>query len=100
MKQEQNDLIQHNRIFIWLAVATGALLLVPLAAMQLTSAVAWNTTDFIVMGLLLFGAGSLFVLVARKASRRRRVVVGIIVAAVFLLIWAELAVGVFTNLGS
>jgi hypothetical protein len=33
-------------------------------------------------------------------ARRRRMLVGIMFLAVFVYIWAELAVGIFTDLGS
>jgi hypothetical protein len=52
------------------------------------------------MGVLLFGMTSLFVLVARRVPARRRVVVGGLFLLAFLYVWAELAVGVVTNLGS
>ncbi|NND45985.1 MAG: hypothetical protein HKN58_11745 [Xanthomonadales bacterium] len=74
--------------------------MIPLIAMQFTEEVAWDATDFIVMGLLLFGIGSLFVLLSRRVRRPQRFVVGIGCAVLFLYLWAELAVGVFTNLGS
>ena len=90
----------HNSVFIWIALATGAILLLPLIAMQFTTEVKWDETDFIVMGSLLFGVTSLFVLAVRKAPRKHRLLIGCIFVAAFLYLWAELAVGVFTDLGS
>jgi len=100
VSQKSSALIFKNSVFKWIALATGAILLIPLIAMQITSEVAWNTTDFIVMGSLLFGMSSLFVLAARKLPSKHRLFAGGMFIAVFLYIWAELAVGVFTNLGS
>lgn len=92
-------MIMQNKIFIWIAVATVIILMVPLTAMQFSSEVNWDETDFIVMGVLLFGISSLFVLAARKI-RKHRIIIAIVFALVFLYIWAELSVGIFTNLGS
>lgn len=95
-----DDVIMRNHVFLWIALATGLTLLIPLIAMQFTSEVNWDTRDFVVMGFLVFSTASLFVLVSRRAPRRRRVVIGFVFAAVFVYVWAELAVGIFTNLGS
>ena len=83
----------------WVALGTALLLLIPLVAMQFTDEVNWSGVDFFVMGVLLFGFGSLFVLVVRWFPRRR-VVLGVMVLLAFLFVWAEFGVGVFTNLGS
>ena len=99
MGQKPNTSMFNNRVFVWIALATGAVLLIPLIAMQVTSEVDWDTTDFIVMGSLVFGMSSLYVLAARKLPKNRRLFVGAMFVAVFLYAWAELAVGVFTNLG-
>lgn len=99
-KQKTNDVMLKNSVFVWIALATGVILLIPLVAMQFTTEVDWNTTDFIVMGSLLFGLAGLFVLLARRASRKRRVLIGSMFTAAFLYLWAELAVGVFFNLGN
>ena len=100
MEERSEGLMHRNIVFLWIAAGTAALLLIPLAAMQMATAVSWAATDFIVMGVLLFGMSSLFVLVARRVPARRRVVVGGLFLLAFLYVWAELAVGVVTNLGS
>ncbi len=100
MSTKGRDLVTRNSIFIWIALATGLILLIPLIAMQFTSEVNWDETDFIVMGLLIFGAASLFVLIARKVPRKHRAAIGILCVLGFLYIWAELAVGIFTTWGS
>lgn len=89
-----------NIVFAWLALAVCALLLIPYAATQFTSAVNWGVEDFVLMGGLLFVAGSTFVLAARKVRRKHWRAVGALVAIASVYVWAELAVGVFTTLGS
>jgi hypothetical protein len=68
--------------------------------MQFTNEINWTLGDFIVMGILLFGTSSAFVLTARKSNKKYRAAIGIAFLIVFLWLWAELAVGVFTNWGS
>lgn len=94
-KMHGTDFLKKNTIFIWLAIATATILLVPLIGEW-----PWTLSDFIVMGALLFGSSSLFVLVARKVERRHRLMVGGAILLGVLWLWAELAVGVFTNWGS
>lgn len=89
-----------NRALLWVGLGTGLVLLIPLLAMQFTSQVNWSVTDFVVMGVLVFGAGSVYALIAGRSPRRRRVVAGAVLAAGFLYLWAELAVGIFTSWGS
>lgn len=100
MNTKPRDPLHRNSVFGWIALATGLVLLVPLVAMQFTEEVNWDGTDFLVMGMLLLGMGSLFVLLSRSVSRRYRLAIGFACTAVFLYVWAELAVGIFTNLGS
>lgn len=77
-------------------LGAGTLLLIPLIAMQFTNEVKWTGLDFIVAGILLFGTGLACELVLRKISStsHRIVLCGVILIAL-LLIWAELAVGIF-----
>ncbi|HEX5352966.1 MAG TPA: hypothetical protein VFW60_02700 [Rhodanobacteraceae bacterium] len=77
------------------ALATGILLLVPLAAMQFTDEVVWTALDFSVAGALLFGAGLAFALLTRTAGTFvYRAAAGIAVAAALMLVWVNLAVGI------
>lgn len=100
MKTKNTDMIMHNKVFGWIALGIGLILSIPLIAMQFTSEVDWGSEDFIIMGILLFGMGFLFVHVARVISRKYIVLTGVAFVAALFYIWAELAVGIFTNLGS
>ena len=83
------------------AAGTAFILLIPLVAMQFTSDVDWGLLDFIIIGTLLFSAGLLHELLVRNTrDNRRRIIIGAVIAVAVLYIWAELAVGIFTNLGS
>lgn len=83
-----------NRIFIVLTVAV--LLLIPFIAMQFTDEVAWTGFDFAVMGVLLLGTGLLCEFVWRKVTKiNHRIILCVAIMGIFLLIWIELAVGIF-----
>jgi uncharacterized membrane protein len=100
MEAKSMNIISRNGIFLWIALGTGLLLMIPLVAMQFTSEVNWTLSDFILMGVLIFTVSSLFVLVARKVQKKNRLAVGAAFLLGFLWLWAELAVGVFTTWGS
>ena len=100
MNSKMAKLILDNQVFAWIALDTGLLLLIPLVAMQFNSGVNWSTGDFVVMGALLFITGSIFVLTARRVDRAHWGLVAFVVAAGYLYLWAELAVGIFTNWGN
>jgi membrane protein YdbS with pleckstrin-like domain len=99
MSEKKKDIFTQNRIFIWIAAATVVILLIPFTAMQFSNEVLWTVSDFITAGVLLFGAGSLFVLTARRI-KKYRFAIGVLFLTALLYVWAELAVGIFTNLGS
>ena len=72
------------------------LLSIPFIAMQFTDEVNWTVFDFIVAGILLLGTGLLCWLVIRKVNKiKHRLAICLTILAVLLLIWAELAVGIF-----
>ena len=85
-----------NKRLILILVSALSLLLIPLVAMQFTSQVNWSGFDFLLMGILLLGVGGFFELVLRKVPKRdNRIALIAIVVIAFLIIWAELAVGIF-----
>ncbi|NSL86089.1 hypothetical protein ECE50_004550 [Chitinophaga sp. Mgbs1] len=89
-------MIMQNKRLIGILLTVGLLLLIPLAAMQFTGEVNWSLTDFIVAGALLLGTGLLCELVMRKVKKTGyRVAFIIAILGALLLIWIELAVGIF-----
>lgn len=82
---------------MYVALATAALLLIPLVAMQFSHDVDWTPLDFAVAGTLLFGTGLAYVLATRKMTNPRyKAIVGGTLAVMLLIIWAELSVGIFS----
>lgn len=88
----QNSLIR-------VAVGTALILLVPFVAMRLGTGVNWDETDFLVMGVMLFTAGLMLELVMAKGGTYRIPAI-VVIVGLFLWLWVELAVGLFTNWGS
>lgn len=86
---------QNKRIVIFL-IAVPVLLGIPLLAMQFTSEVNWNLTDFLVMGILLTILAVTVEVVCRKwRNCKFKITISIFILLCFLLLWAELAVGIF-----
>lgn len=76
-------------------LAAAILLTVPLVAMQFSDEVVWTLSDFVIMGALVFGTGLTFELaLTRTESTMFRGAAGVALAAGFLLVWVNLAVGV------
>ena len=82
-----------SRIAAWTTAAL--LLLLPLIAMQFTDQVVWDAADFAIFGALLLGAGVTFELAAKMTGNTAyRFAVGVALAAAFLLVWVNGAVGI------
>lgn len=81
------------RVARWSAAA--AILLLPLVAMLFTDEVDWDLADFVFAGALVLGVGLAYELAAKATgSRAYRAAVGIALAAAFVLVWANAAVGI------
>ena len=64
--------------------------------MQLKEEVNWSFFDFVIMGIMLFITGLAFEIIIKKTKYQKyRPVFMTIILMIFLLIWAELGVGLF-----
>ncbi len=98
LRENVSDMKIQKESIVRIAVGTGLVLLLPLVAMQFTNEVAWGAGDFIVAGVLLFGAGLGYNVVARKFSIvAYRRAVALTIATALLLVWVNLAVGIIGN---
>lgn len=82
----------------WSVFSPLLLLLLPLIGMFVSNEVNWSFFDFIIMGILIlsFSFGIKQVLKTIKNTKYRILIIGLILI-LFLLIWAELAVGIFDS---
>jgi len=77
-----------------IALIVLSILLIPLIAMQFTNEVNWGLLDFFIAAILLFTTGIILDFLIRKKIKYKSVLLLVIVIT-FMLIWAELAVGIF-----
>jgi len=74
------------------------LLLIPAIAMLFTTEVNWSVGDFVAMGTLLLTVVFTTEFILRKITHKnRRIAFIAVVISIFLLIWVELAVGIFNS---
>ncbi len=92
--------MKNKRLIIILSIV-AVLLLIPIIAMQLTNEVQWTLFDFLIAAVLLLITGLAIDYIIRKVkSTKYRIVLSVVLLVMLLLIWAELAVGIFgTSLG-
>ena len=79
-------------------VASSSLLIIPLFFTVISDEFNWSFFDFIIMGFMMIFVGILFELVSRviKSGKRKKLLYGLIIL-LFLLLWAELGVGIFNS---
>ena len=83
----------HKRVFYLLG-----LMLIPLVSMAVSDAVQWSVFDFVIMAGLLFFLGLGLDLVRFYVTAvRLRWLLLVLVVLLFLLVWGELAVGLFLS---
>ena len=90
--------VMNKKIFSRILYVVLLLLCIPFFAMQFNGSVHWSLGDFILMGLLLMGLGISITLILNRIKNRKKSLVYIwILIILFLLIWTELAVGIFNT---
>lgn len=105
------DKIQPQRLqaknYLRVLAVTAALLSIPLMFMvfdwpvydpgnPVPERVNWSPFDFVIMGLLITSVGLAYEKLALRFGRPlQRLVAGLVLLMVFLVIWAQLAVGIF-----
>jgi hypothetical protein len=88
----------NKKIFSRILFVVILLLCIPFFAMQFNGSVHWSLGDFILMGLLLMGLGISITLILNRIKNRKKSLLYIwILIILFLLIWVELAVGIFNT---
>ncbi len=96
MNKNKSLTIKQNKRLIGIVLTVVLLLIIPLIAMQFTNEVNWSLGDFAAAAILLFTTGLLCELVLRKVNKVNiRIAICSAILAAFLLVWAELAVGIF-----
>ena len=84
-----------NSAFIYYALSP---LIIPLVANQISEQVNWNAMDFIIMGtFLIFSAYWIQKVIKKIKSKSKKVVFISLIMLIFLLLWIEMAVGIFNS---
>lgn len=72
------------------------LLIIPLIGMNLTDEIDWTLSDFIISGLILLVFSlTINFIILRISNRKKRVLYITILFILFMLVWTELALGIF-----
>ena len=88
MAQSQRSTLLYSIPFVILSI--------PLMAMQFTKEVNWTLSDFLIMGILLFITTFTIDFVLKKfKTLKSRLILVVGTLALLVLVWAELAVGIF-----
>ncbi len=89
-------MITISKRILSIVIAIGVLLSIPLIAMQFTNQVNWDLADFVVAAGLLLIFGFVIEVIFQKVKKmNHRILFVFALLTVLILIWMELAVGVF-----
>lgn len=88
---------QKHSVFWWPMWITVAILLVVFLASLLSDQVTWSIYDFLIGGGLIFVFATIETILWNKLKSKHRLFVVLFVLLVFLILWAEMAVGLFDS---
>lgn len=87
-----------NKYFILPLVIPLLILLSIFVAMQFNNEIQWKISDFVIAAILLLSATSLICLISLKTKKlSTKAILVCLVIGLLLLIWLELAVGIFNS---
>ncbi|HYD35175.1 MAG TPA: hypothetical protein VD999_03865 [Vitreimonas sp.] len=91
IQSKKGNPVMKNQSLMRVALGTAALLMIPLLGQW-----PWTVSDFVIMGVLLSATGLMLEFVSSKVKNtNQRIAIALAIVFVFLLIWVELAVGLF-----
>ena len=80
------------RVFL----VAAAILAIPLVMTNVSEEWDWDFSDFVIIGVLIVGAGVIYELVASRLKTNGTKLAALILAILAVMyVWAELAVGIF-----
>ncbi len=86
------------QIIAGVAVAAALLLIIPLTASFITSEMQWTLSDYVLVWVMLFTTGIIYMFVSRLSSDNTyRAAVALAVVTGLLMVWSNLAVGIIGN---
>ena len=88
---------QKHSVFWWPMWITAAVLLVVFLTSLLSDQVTWSIYDFLIGGGLIFVFATIETILWNKLKSKHRLFVVLFVLLVFLILWAEMAVGLFDS---
>ena len=89
--------LQTSKYFV-LVIIILSILSIPLIGMQFSTEVNWSVLDFVIAATLLFSTGLLSMkLYTKIKTYKYYLVILILVLLAFILLWTELAVGIYNS---
>lgn len=101
IREMRTFIMKKNKTIIGIVLAAAFILLLLFLVNQISDEVTWDLADFAFVGALLVGAGLMYSLAARKTGNfAYRAAVVVALAAAFILVWVNLAVGIIGDEGN